>query len=116
VGHVSVVLTRLIGAPVNYVVKALPIHIRVSLHQSLDGHSAQIISPHAAEGAGVPAERCALGITNKSVNHGKISDKNVLSTKQISQYIDSVIIPHGRGIQLKVRAKFPLCLPPVKTM
>jgi len=72
--HVAVVLAGLVGAAVEHVVHGRPVDAGVALHQRLDGHGAQVVGAHAAQGAAVAAEGGADGVADKGLGHGVSRD------------------------------------------
>ena len=66
-GHISVVLTRLIGAAIQHIVHHLPVHARVALHERLDRQRTQVVSANTAQGATITTKWGANRVANEGM-------------------------------------------------
>ena len=70
VGHVAVVLTRLVHAAINHIGHGGPIDLGVARHQGHQRHCSQIIGAHRRQSPPITTTRGANGVTNEGVIHG----------------------------------------------
>ena len=68
-GDVPVVLARLVGIAEIDIVHLCPVDRRVTVHQRLDRHCAEVVGANPAQTAAIAADGCADGVTDESVRH-----------------------------------------------
>ena len=68
-GDVPAVLARLVGIAEIDIVHLCPVDRRVTVHQRLDRHCAEVVGANPAQTAAIAADGCADGVTDESVRH-----------------------------------------------